>query len=164
MEYKSKESFKLLFKTFYNPLCNFAFSFLKDKALSEDAVQEVFTKLWDRKDQYDIDSIKSYLFQSTKHKAIEILRKNQNLKLYQQELARLDADKYNIEDESDKFMLKEKLFDSIRQLPPKCREIFVLSKVNGLTYSEIADELQISKKTVENQIGIALRLLRTKLV
>ena len=57
-------------------------------------------------------------------------------------------------------MLKEKLFNSIRQLPPKCRDVFTMSKINGLTYSEIANELGISPKTVENQMGRALRLLR----
>ncbi|MEM9549401.1 MAG: sigma-70 family RNA polymerase sigma factor, partial [Bacteroidota bacterium] len=62
--------------------------------------------------------------------------------------------------EANKFMLKEFLYNSIRQLPPKCQEIFVLNKVNGLTYTEIADDLDISVKTVENQIGRAYRKLR----
>jgi len=66
----------------------------------------------------------------------------------------------NIDDEADKYVLKEKLFNSIRQLPPKCRDVFTMSKINGLTYSEIANELGISPKTVENQMGRALRLLR----
>lgn len=66
----------------------------------------------------------------------------------------------NIEEEAEKHLLKQKLYNSVRQLPPKCREVFMLSKVNGLTYSEIAEQLGISVKTVENQMGKALRTLR----
>lgn len=153
----------MLFKEFYNPLCNYAYTILRDKSLAEDAVQDVFTKFWDEKESFKIDSIKNYLFQSTKHKAIEVLRRNKHLDHYRNQISSLESQSLNPDDESDKYMLKEKLFDSIRQLPPKCRQIFVMSKINGLTYAEIADELQLSKKTVENQIGIALRLLRIKL-
>lgn len=163
MEIKLKESFKLLFREFYNPLCNYAYTILKDRSLSEDTVQEVFAKMWDKREQLDIDSIKSYLFQSTKNKAIEMLRQQKRMTKHNEQLQTVENIDHSIEDQADKYLLKEKLFNSIRQLPPKCQEIFVLSKVNGLTYSEIADDLQISKKTVENQIGRALRLLRTKM-
>ena len=70
---------------------------------------------------------------------------------------------YEITEESNNYLLKEQLIRSIRQLPPKCQEIFVLSKMNGLTYGEIAEELDLSVKTVENQIGRGLKLLREML-
>ena len=163
MNFKQKESYKLLFREFYNPLCNYAFSILKDRSLSEDTVQDVFTKLWDKKDQLEIDSVKSYLFKSTKNKAIEKLRQQKRSSEHNETIRSTTYVNETHEDQADKYLLKEKLFNSIRQLPPKCQEIFVLSKMNGLTYSEIADDLQLSVKTVENQIGRALRLLRTKM-
>lgn len=153
----------MLFREFYNPLCNYAFSILKDRSLSEDTVQDVFTKLWDKKDQLEIDSVKSYLFKSTKNKAIEKLRQQKRSSEHNETIRSTTYVNETHEDQADKYLLKEKLFNSIRQLPPKCQEIFVLSKMNGLTYSEIADDLQLSVKTVENQIGRALRLLRTKM-
>jgi len=72
-----------------------------------------------------------------------------------------DDDKY--EQEADAFAKKEEIFKSLRHLPPKCREVFVLSRQNGLTYTEIADSLGISKKTVENHMVKALSIIRTHL-
>jgi len=162
LELIDKNRFKEVFKEYYNPLCNFATSITSDPKMAQDVVQDVFTKLWDRRNELVINSNeKSYLFQAVKHRAFEILRKRKN----ESKLNAVDyKESYNsekeIEDQANKFMLKEFLYNSIRQLPPKCQEIFVLNKVNGLTYSEIADDLDISVKTVENQIGKAYRKLR----
>ncbi|MBK7633158.1 MAG: hypothetical protein IPJ13_01900 [Saprospiraceae bacterium] len=60
----------------------------------------------------------------------------------------------------EKLLLLEQIYVSIRQLPPKCSEVFTLSKVNGLTYVQIAEKMNISVKTVENHMGKALRLMR----
>ena len=159
----TKQEFKILFEQYYNPLCNFANTILYDSIKAEDAVQDVFVKMWQKKEKVrDLDNVKSYLFTSTKNKCIEYLRKLKlDRKLSEENESRLEmSSSINIDDEADKYVLKEKLFNSIRQLPPKCRDVFTMSKINGLTYSEIADELGISPKTVENQIGRALRLLR----
>ena len=162
MELLDKNRFKKVFKEYYNPLCNFAASITSDRKMAQDVVQDVFTKLWDKRNEITINtSEKSYLFQAVKFRAFEILRKRKN----ESKLDLSDFEEsYNAESEIDeqarKYMLKEYLFNSIRQLPPKCQEIFVMNKVNGLTYSEIADDLDISVKTVENQIGKAYRKLR----
>ena len=74
----------------------------------------------------------------------------------------MDEKEDNMDHESEKYMRIERLYTYVRQLPPKCQQVFILSKMNGLTYREIAEELNISIKTVENQIGRALHLLRTK--
>lgn len=159
----TKQEFKLLFEQYYNPLCNFANSILYDSAKAEDAVQDVFVKMWQKKDKIGgLENPKSYLFQATKNKCIEYLRKlklDQKLSLENERRLEMSSS-INSDDEAEKYVLKEKLFNSIRQLPPKCRNVFTMSKINGLTYSEIAEELGISPKTVENQIGRALRLLR----
>jgi len=159
----TKQDFKQLFEDYYNPLCNFANSILYDSTKAEDAVQDVFVKMWQKKENLDgMENIKSYLFRATKNKSIEYLRKLKlDKKLSEENGRRLElSSSINTDDEADKYLLKEKLFKSIRQLPPKCRQVFTMSKINGLTYLEIAEELEISPKTVENQIGRALRLLR----
>lgn len=159
----TKQEFKKLFEQYYNPLCNFANAILYDSNKAEDAVQDVFVKMWQKKATVGgLENVKSYLFTATKNKCIEYLRKLKlDRKLSEENESRLEmSSSINIDDEADKYVLKEKLFNSIRQLPPKCRDVFTMSKINGLTYSEIADELGISPKTVENQMGRALRLLR----
>lgn len=151
-----------MFKEYYNPLCNFAISITSDRKMAQDVVQDVFTKLWDKRNELVINSNeKSYLFQAVKHRAFELLRKRQSeVKINVSGFEASYDHERELEDQANKFMLKEFLFNSIRQLPPKCQEVFVLNKVNGLTYSEIADDLNISVKTVENQIGKAYRKLR----
>ena len=162
MELLDKNRFKEVFKEYYNPLCNFAAGITSDRKMAQDVVQDVFTKLWDKRNELHINSSeKSYLFQAVKHRAFEILRKRKNeSKLNEIEFEASYSTERDMEEQANKFMLKEFLYNSIRQLPPKCQEIFVLNKVNGLTYNEIADDLDISVKTVENQIGKAYRKLR----
>lgn len=164
MIFTNKEEYKKVFEEYYNPLCNFAFKIVKRKDLAEDVVQEVFVQIWHKRSTIQLSShIKNYLFQSTRNKAIELLRRNKLESDYIQNDMHSKEDSYEIEQDANTFMLKEQLKRSIRQLPPKCQEIFVMSKVNGLTYTEIAEELNLSVKTVENQMGRALKLLREML-
>ncbi len=164
MIFQSKEEYKKVFEEFYNPLCNFAHKIIGRADLAEDIVQEVFVQMWQKREQIKLTgSIKNYLFQSTRNKAIEIIRRKKLESDYVNAEKNLKEESYEIEEEANNFVLKEKLRRSIRQLPPKCQEIFVLSKLNGLTYSEIAEELNLSVKTVENQVGRGLKLLREML-
>jgi RNA polymerase sigma-70 factor (ECF subfamily) len=159
--FSTKEEYKKVFEEYYNPLCNFASKYVSGSDIAEDVVQEVFVQMWQKRKQITLTSgIRSYLFQSTRNKAIEIIRRNKLQNAYIDEEKHNVEVSYEIDKEADNYMLKEQLNKSIRQLPPKCQEIFVLSKMNGLTYGEIAEELNLSIKTVENQIGRGLKLLR----
>ena len=161
MIFSTKEEYKKVFEEYYNPLCNFATKFVAGNDVAEDIVQEVFVQMWQKREKITLTSnIKSYLFQSTRNKAIEIIRRNKLQSDYINEEKHKQKSSYEIDIEADNYMLKEQLYKSIRQLPPKCQQIFVLSKMNGLTYGEIAEELNLSVKTVENQIGRGLKLLR----
>ncbi len=159
----TKAQFKTLFDTYYNPLCNFCCRYLKDRSDVEDVVQDVLVKLWQNKDKIHLQKdVKYYLFTSVKNKAIELIRSR---KRKGEILDTLIPEKFfedPVGDEADSTILKEKLYNSIRQLPPKCQEIFVMNKVNGLTYNEISEELKISSKTVDNQMRRAFKLLRDK--
>lgn len=151
-----------MFKKYYNPLCNFATTIVKDHKMAQDVVQDVFTGLWDKREVISIDTNeKSYLFQAVKNRALEMLRKQKNdVKISTADYNEIYDSNDALDEQARKYMLKEYLYSSIRQLPPKCQEIFVLNKMNGLTYNEIAIDLDISVKTVENQIGKAYRKLR----
>jgi RNA polymerase sigma-70 factor (ECF subfamily) len=159
-----KIQFKEIFDQYFNALSNFAYTYVKDTKAAEDIVQDVFVKFWMKRKGIDLDgNVKSFLFQSTKNRAIEIIRRNTRNEGMVAAKTHEAQNQITNPEEVDKSMLKEKIFASIRQLPPKCQQIFKMSKLSGLTYREIADELDISVKTVENQIGRALKILRENL-
>lgn len=148
-----------MFRQYYNPLCNFAASIINDDLLAQDIVQDVFTNIWDKRDEISISGEpKHFLFTAVKNKSIEVYRKRKNEKKLSESVKIIQDE--NIVQQADKYMLREHINNSLRQLPPKCRYVFELSKMNGLTYVEIAKEMEISVKTVENHIGKAYRLLR----
>lgn len=161
MHIRNKTEFKAVFNQYYNPLCNFLMKYTNDDILIEDIVQDVFLGLWkNRKDHTISSDIKSYLFQAVKHKAFEHSRSRKSYEKHLNafnESSQLSAD----EDELANRLLKlEKIYQSLRHLPPKCREVFELHKYNGLTYAEIAQTLGISEKTVEGHMLKAIKKLR----
>lgn len=157
-----KETFRYLFETYYNALCNYACLSMGMGQDAEDVVMEVFEHIWDKRESLGtIESPKSYLFKSVHHKAIEKMR------LKKLETVPLEADKIVVPDYkdeiSDNYLLKERIFQCIGQLPAQCRIIFVKSKIEGMSHKEIALELQISAKTIENQITKAFKLIKSQL-
>ena len=165
MLFNNRSEFKQTFEEFYNPLCNFARHYLKDDEAVEDIVQDVFLHLWNKRKEIELNTEKSsYLFQSTKNKVFEYLRKN---KSYEKLIEEYDKNKKLSaeEDEMANRLLKlERINKSLRHLPPKCKEVFVLHKYKGLTYAEIAELKNISPKTVENHMLKAIKLIRDLLV
>lgn len=159
-----KSSFKNLFELHYSPLCNFAYRITDDIDQAEDIVQDIFVKVWNDPDLLDGNkNINSYVYSMVRNRALEVIRReNISQKINQQlEYIQNNAADTNVEEEEiEKLLLVEQIYVSIRQLPPKCSEVFTLSKVNGLTYVQIAEKMNISVKTVENHMGKALRLMR----
>ena len=146
-----KSTFKGLFDDHYRPLCNVAFRISGDLDQAEDIVQDVFLKIWNQQDLLNVDqNIKSYMYTMVRNHALEIIRR-------QQIGARFLTIVYMYD------LILDRIYISIRQLPPKCAQVFTMAKVNGLSYSQIADNMHISVKTVENHMGKALRLLRAML-
>ena len=134
---------------------------------AEDVVQDVFVRLWDKRDQMDQErNIRSYIYTMVRNHALEIIRRQSLGSKINQELLYLqnDTDESPVEEtEIEKIVILDQIYVSIRQLPPKCGEVFTLSKVNGLSYAQIAEHMDISIKTVENHMGKALKLLREML-
>lgn len=123
---------------------------------------EVFTHIWDKREGLgDLDNPKAYLFKSVYHKAMEKIRAKKLV------IVALEGEKIVVpdykEEIADDYLLKEKIFQSIRQLPTQCRVIFVKSKIEGMSHKEIAQEMQIAVKTIENQITKAFKLIRKQL-
>ncbi|MBK8700587.1 MAG: sigma-70 family RNA polymerase sigma factor [Saprospiraceae bacterium] len=156
-----KEIFRYLFDTYYNALCNYAANALGLKDEAEDAVMEVFTHLWTVNSNISqISNPKAYLFKSVYHKAIEKSRVKRPV------IVSLESEKIVVEDYkeeiADEYLLKEKIYQSIRQLPSKCQLIFVKAKIDGMSYKDITGEMDIAVKTVENQIAKAMKILRSE--
>ena len=155
----------MLFKQHYRNLCAYAFLFLKDADVSEDTVQEVFFKLWKNKDKISIDtSLKSYLFRSVRNGCMNVIE-HQKVKDGYRDIAikQDDSGSQPTIDQAIVSELEQKIKESIDSLPTERRRIFIMSRYEGLKYREIAEELKISVKTVENQMYQALGFMRTHL-
>ena len=161
----TQKEFQVVYLKFFNGLANYAFSILNNRDAAKDVVQDVFLDLWKKRLSLVIKtSLDAYLVRAVKFKAIDFIRKEKTQQQYVADTGLPEAESpfdFNENDEDSE--LKKKLSFAIAQLPPKCRQAFLLSRVNGYTYKEIAQEMQISVKTVENQISRAFKLLRQKL-
>ena len=146
-------------------MCAYAYGFIADYGWSEDIVQEVFFKLWIDRTRITIQtSVKAYLYQMVRHAALNHL-KHDHVKRAHEKTAK-DTGTFYGESLEEQFIGKElnaKIQSAINALPAERRKIFLLSRMDGLKYKEIAEKLGISVKTVENQMGKALAGLRKEL-
>lgn len=157
-----KEAFRFFFEKYYTDLCNFVNIYLNDPITTEDIVQDIYVYFWNKKENIHIEtSVKSYLLKASKNKSLNYLRDKKARLVIQNKLAEESETSYEIPVISeDNHRLQEIIKKAVESLPEKCREIYILSKEKKLTYNEISKELGISVKTVENQMGNALKKLR----
>ncbi|NQU51094.1 MAG: RNA polymerase sigma-70 factor [Bacteroidetes bacterium] len=159
-----EKAFEELFHNYYGHLCLFASRILHDDISAEEIVQDFFVKLWEKRHQLSIEtSVKNYLFRSIKNHCLNLIQHNKTKLRHAQSIL---SDAKNNQPKEDGFIeidLAEKIETSIQSLPEKRREIFRLSREEGLKYREIAKKLNISIKTVETQMSLAIRTLREKL-
>jgi len=156
--------FDTVFRKYYAPLCHYATKLTDgDPDEAEDIVQQTFVKLWERRHSLNIAwSVKAYLYKMVHNAALNRIRHQQTKNKYQQFNAQqLDTQHVLPEDTAPE--LRERLQNALNELPPQCRNIFELSRFEELKYREIAEHLDISIKTVETQMGKALRLMRMQL-
>src|SRR5680860_1043579 len=153
-----------LVESYHHKLCVYASNLIHDDSAAEDIVQNVFVTIWKKRQILkDNFSIKNFLYRSVHNEFIDQYRKNRSVLTLQKKY--IDALESIIEENQDFHLQKmmESVEDAIKKLPPKCKMIFVLSKKEGLTNLEISEHLNISIKTVENQITKAFNDLRGKL-
>jgi RNA polymerase sigma-70 factor (ECF subfamily) len=157
----SEKAFNKAFDLYYSSLCYFANNLLHDFDLSRSIVQQVFVDLWIKRDKLLVNSLRSYLYQSVHNSALDVLK---HKKVETQYLSLLDkGEPEEMTDLMEEAELADRINRAIQNLPEKCREIFVMCRFDELKYAEIAARLNISVKTVEMQIGIALKKLRIEL-
>ena len=151
--------FESLFRYNFRPLCLYALHYMGDVEASEDIVQECFMKLWEKLEQgTEVENRRAYLYMTVRNRCLDTLRK----KGLQTESLNPN-DTYGIIDDDDaaeRSQTEARLWTAIDSLPEKCREVFILSKRDGLKYEEIAEELGLSVNTVRNQISKALKILK----
>src|ERR1700754_1501427 len=158
--FDDQKAYKELFTTLYSSLFLFAKSMVKSKEAAEEIVSDVFIRIWERRrDLEKIDNLKVYLYVSTRNTAINYINHRKRsitnpLEEFQTEFTSIYFDPEQLLITADMLALIKK---SIDQLPPKCKIIFKLVKEDGLKYREVAEILNISVKTVENQVAIALQ-------
>lgn len=158
-------SFEMLFKTHYSPLCRFAMSYLQDPEEAEEIVQATFIGFWEKRESIEIEtSLKSYLFRSVRNACLNELKRQKVRQLHAESVVREGEP---ISEPSDRIAIKKeletKIQEAIQLLPEQCRLIFKMSRFEELKYQEIADQLGLSIKTVENQMGKALKIMREQL-
>lgn len=161
----SYQQFQKIFELHYNALCNYAYSFIKDVSSCEDIVQEVFVKIWEKKkDIITSDAVRFYLFTAVRNNCLTYLQREKRAGIVElNDLNMMDENVTMPGEVKTEVDYASQLKVAMDQLPQKCREVFELSRISKQSYKEIADTLDISVKTVENQIGKALKILRAHL-
>lgn len=157
--------FEILFKKLYAPLCRQSFRLVREKSVAEDLVQDVFLKFWNRKESLPENlNIEAYLYQSVRNTCLNYLKTEK--KWANQETEDIFQISQNQTTDGRILVneLENALQNGIDEMPEGCRNIFILSRYEDLSYKEIAETLDISIKTVEGQMSKALRILRKHLM
>lgn len=160
-----KKAFENLFLKFYDPLCKFAWRYLKSSHISEEIVQDVFLSVWESRESLNSGkNIKSYLYQAVRNEALNHIKHQDVANKYNKQIEWLNsASIYQIHkfEEASEFILAAR--KAINELPDGAQKIYKLNRKDGLTYKEIAQVLDISPRTVESQMSRTLKKLRESL-
>ncbi|MDR0368610.1 MAG: RNA polymerase sigma-70 factor [Bacteroidales bacterium] len=165
----SQHDFEKIYKLYYPKLFGFARNYIPTDEDTENIVQDVFLILWEKRNELEISyTFTSWLFTLMKNKCLNFLRhkvieekyKNQMQEELSFKLYALESQDYSYQSEKD---LEERIRQALDALPERCREIFIKSRMKGMKYKEISEELGISVNTVENQMVTALKKLRIEL-
>ncbi|HWJ22785.1 MAG TPA: RNA polymerase sigma-70 factor [Gemmatimonadaceae bacterium] len=164
-EAEAREAFDAIFRAWYAPLVRAADAVVRERAVAEELVQDVMLELWRRRERLDADgSPQAYLFQATRNRALNHLR---HLRVAERGAAQAAAPEEARDPAAPALLVAEEMETAVRaaigELTPRCREVFELSRVHGLRYTEIAATLGVSVKAVEAQMGKALKALRERL-
>ena len=159
-----EQAYEWIFNFYYPKLTFFANRFINDMGIAEEITGEVFVVLWEKRKHLHItSSVSAYLYSMTKNRCINYLKhqKVENLYLnYLQKNNLIETCAADIENGYNDKELAQQIQFAVDSLPEKCRQVFIMSRYEGMKYKEIAMKLEISSKTVERHMGIALERLR----
>ena len=157
----NREAYKHIYVTFYSDLCRYICNFT-DVQTAEDIVQNVLLEFWEKRRRLEIQlSLKSYLYKAVYYKFLDSVKKSKRINQRLEEIRYTMVDQVENENDSNDEVLSI-LRNTISELPPRCQQIFLMSKYQGMKYKEIAQELNITVSTVESQIGKAFKIIREK--
>lgn len=159
------KAFERVFKEHYDGLCRFANSYLLDVDEAEEVVQGTFIGFWEKRENLQIEtSLKAYLYRSVRNSCLNEIKRQKVRQVHAQAVLQEEVQVAEASDhDALKMELEDRIHHAIQKLPEQCRLIFKMSRFEELKYQEIADQLGLSIKTVENQIGKALKVLREQL-
>lgn len=166
IQHGDENALQHLYDLYFDKLYHFATSFFQNALQAEDVVQETFIKLWQNRHKINASqSLDAYLLTIVKNASIDLVRQELRMRLRNEELKQFNRKMEHQTGESILFQqeLKGKIDSAVQRLPPKTRTVFSLKHKEGLSNGEIARQLNISKKTVENHINLALSRLRQSL-
>ena len=154
--------FKNLFDSYYDSIRNYAYFKVGDAAIADDIVQEAFIKVWNMRDEIRSDTVKALLYKIAGNLSLNQLKHNQVVynfeNNYEQDTYSEQADAKIISDEFNQY-----LQNVIASIPDNSREVFLMNRMEGLTYEEIATRLDLSVKAIEKRMSEALRIVRSKI-
>lgn len=164
-----KGYFEKIYKKYFNVLQAYALRIVSKSEAAEDIVQEVFLECWDKRTSLDLsNSLKPLLYTVTRRKSIDFLRKSENKNIvfsdYESDVDQLFYETLSSDNEIDANEMERAIDRSIGMLPIKCKEVFLLSRKQGLKNREISEKLDLNIKTVEKHISRALKEIRENLV
>ena len=158
-----ERALEIVFRAHFAGMASFVERYVRSPDMAEELVQDIFLKIWTKRERIaEIESLKTYLYRAARNQALNHLRRMKLERRWQEEQAAAGepSTTFAADDDASGQELAEMVQEAINRLPPRCREIFLLSRDGGLTYAEIAKSLEISVKTVETQMGRALKALR----
>lgn len=165
MKNERKALFETRFKKYYPRLCSIACGYVSETDVCEDIVQETFISIWNnQKDALPESDFYMYMVSCVRNRCISHLRKEKNSLSLPIDRLQISDHENHLSDQCDEHVIYKHPEDYLQKilqiLPERCRTIFVMSKLQAIKYKDIATQLAISEKTVENQMGKALKLLR----
>ncbi len=158
-------AFEQLFDSCYEQLCRYAYSILRDMDEAEDVVQKTFCKLWDQRETLNIQSsVNSYLYRIVHNDCLNTIHQQTSHKEHNLSyISSINSEVNSTGEHIESTDLQKAIDKALENLPPQCRKVFEMSRMEQLSYAEIARQLDISTNTVENHISKALKLLRVEL-
>lgn len=158
-------AFEMIFRDYYQPLCSYAYSFVHDKEEAEEIVQGTFLSVWEKKETLAIHTgVKPYLYAMVRNACLNVIKHEKIKQKHAVEAIALSPVSHeSVAVAVATSELEVKIQQAMEKLPEQCRLVFKLSRFEELKYAEIAEQLDISIKTVENHMGKALKIMREQL-
>lgn len=162
-----ERAFEILFKKYYLPLTRFTWRYVNSKAIAEELIQELFANLWEKRNDWEMDtekSIRAYLYKSARNLALNQIKHQKIKEKYDIEwMSRKENPSIEFHDQNREQQIRNAIDQAIEELPARSKMTYKLHRYDGLTYPEIAEVMEVSVKTVESQMTRTLKTLRDRL-